>query len=55
MSEVVLSYSLSTMSQVIKYNLERESFQSVPEWITFVKNIESPLIVLVGNKLDLER
>ncbi len=43
------------MSLVIFYKLERESFQSVQEWISFVKNIESPLIVLVGNKLDLER
>jgi GTPase SAR1 family protein len=27
----------------------------VPNWITFIKNIENPLIVLVGNKLDQER
>lgn len=35
--------------------LEKESFDNVANWISFAKNIEDCLIVIVGNKLDLER
>ena len=33
---------------------EPETFASVPNWISFIKNIENPLIVLCSNKIDLE-
>ena len=39
---------------VIVY-IGRESFTNVTNWISFVKTIENPLIVLIGNKIDQER
>jgi small GTP-binding protein len=33
---------------------KRESFLSISQWITFIKNIENPLIILCGNKIDLD-
>jgi GTPase SAR1 family protein len=38
-------------------NIERETFESVPNWISFIKGVKSEdaLIVLCGNKIDLER
>jgi len=33
----------------------RETFDSVMNWINFVKGIENPLIVLLANKIDLSR
>jgi len=33
--------------------LDQESFNSVINWINFIKNIENPMIVLCGNKSDL--
>jgi hypothetical protein len=36
-------------------NIGRESFVNVTNWISFVKTIENPLIVLIGNKVDQER
>ncbi len=31
-----------------------DTFQSVPQWITFIKSIENSIIVLCNNKIDLE-
>lgn len=35
--------------------IDKESFNKVPSWISFAKDIEDSLIVIVGNKTDLER
>jgi GTPase SAR1 family protein len=51
-SIIFLVYDISSK---IYISIERETFESVPNWITFIKNIENPLIVLVGNKLDQNR
>ena len=38
-------------------NLEKESFDNVPTWISFIKSVktEFAIIVLCGNKSDLEK
>jgi GTPase SAR1 family protein len=43
-------------NNIIKY-LEKETFDNVGKWLTFIKNVkaENALIVLCGNKIDLER
>jgi Ras-related protein Rab-6A len=41
------------ITSIIDNYLGRESFNNVPEWIQFVKNIENTMIVLCGNKLDI--
>ena len=45
----------SIIIHIISLYLGKETFESVPNWISFVKNIESPIIVLLGNKIDLKR
>lgn len=32
----------------------KNSFDSLPNWIKFINNIENTIIVIVGNKIDLE-
>ena len=34
---------------------KRSSFDNIPNWISFVKNIEKTTLILCGNKTDLER
>ena len=34
---------------------KRSSFDNIPNWISFVKNIEKTTMILCGNKTDLER
>jgi GTPase SAR1 family protein len=31
----------------------KETFESIPQWIEFIKNIENPIIIICGNKIDL--
>jgi GTPase SAR1 family protein len=31
-----------------------ETFNALPEWIEFVRNIENAAIMIIGNKLDLD-
>ena len=33
--------------------LDKKSFENVPQWIKFVKDIENTMIVICGNKIDL--
>lgn len=38
-------------------NIEKETFDNIPTWISFIKNnrMEGSILVLCGNKVDLER
>ena len=65
-SIIFILYDLSSKTNLIEFNnilyhikqhIEKETFDNVPNWISFIKNVkvENALIVLCGNKLDLER
>ena len=42
---------------IILFKQGKESFNNIPDWISFIKNIrvESAVLILVGNKTDLTR
>ena len=53
---LIPSYVRNSSIVFIVYDVSnRSSFDNVPNWISFVKNIEKTTIVLCGNKTDLER
>ena len=53
---LIPSYVRNSSIVFIVYDVSnRSSFDNVPNWISFVKNIEKTTIVLCGNKIDLER
>ena len=41
------------MLQVYYYNIEKETFNNISNWINFIKDIENPTMVIIGNKIDL--
>jgi small GTP-binding protein len=44
-----------TSMYVINNFYTRSSFENLKNWINFIKNIESSILVLCGNKVDLKR
>ena len=38
----------------VKLNyIGKETFNNISNWIDFIKDIENPSIVIIGNKIDL--
>jgi Ras-related protein Rab-6A len=53
---LIPSYVRNSSIVFIVYDISnRSSFDNIPNWISFVKNIEKTAMVLCGNKSDLER
>ena len=53
---LIPSYVRNSSIVFIVYDISnRTSFDNVPNWISFVKNIEKPIMILCGNKSDLNR
>ena len=53
---LIPSYVRNSSIVFIVYDASnRSSFENIPNWISFVKNIEKTIMILCGNKIDLER
>ena len=53
---LIPSYIRNSSIFFIVYDIsERSSFDNIPKWISFVKNIEKTTMILCGNKTDLQR
>ena len=53
---LIPSYVRNSSIVFIVYDIsKRSSFDNIPNWISFVKNIEKTTLILCGNKTDLER
>ena len=53
---LIPSYVRNSSIVFIVYDVSnRSSFDNVPNWISFVKNIEKTTMILVGNKTDMQR
>ena len=53
---LIPSYVRNSSIVFIVYDVSnRSSFENIPKWIEFVKNIEKTTIILCGNKNDLTR
>ena len=53
---LIPSYVRNSSIVFIVYDIsERSSFDNIPKWISFVKNIEKTTMILCGNKTDLQR
>lgn len=53
---LIPSYIRGSSLVFIVYDVtRRETFGNIVNWISFAKNIESCLLVIIGNKIDLEK
>jgi len=53
---LIPSYIRGSALVFIVYDVSRrETFMNLTNWISFAKNIESCLLVIIGNKIDLEK
>ena len=53
---LIPSYVRNSSIVFIVYDVSnRSSFDNIPNWISFVKNIERTTMILCGNKIDLDR
>ena len=53
---LIPSYVRNSSIVFIVYDIsKRSSFDNIPNWISFVKNIEKTTMILCGNKTDLDR
>ena len=53
---LIPSYIRNSSIVFIVYDVSsRSSFDNIPKWIDFVKNIEKTTMILCGNKIDLDR
>ena len=53
---LIPSYVRNSSIVFIVYDISnRSSFDNIPNWISFVKNIEKTTMILCGNKNDLDR
>ena len=53
---LIPSYVRNSSIVFIVYDISnRSSFDNIPNWISFVKNIENTTMILCGNKTDLDR
>jgi Ras-related protein Rab-6A len=53
---LIPSYVRNSSIVFIVYDISnRSSFDNIPNWISFVKNIEKTTMILCGNKSDLDR
>ncbi|KAH0787229.1 ras-related protein Rab-22A-like [Histomonas meleagridis] len=52
---VVPMYCRQAAIAIIVFDItKRNTFEKIPEWVSFVRENASPVFVLVGNKIDLE-
>ena len=53
---LIPSYIRNSSIVFIIYDVSnRTSFENIPKWIDFVKSIENTTLILLGNKIDLNR
>ena len=53
---LIPSYVRNSSIVFVVYDVSnRSSFDNIPNWISFVKNIEKTIMILCANKIDLER
>jgi len=53
---LIPSYVRNSSIVFLVYDVSnRQSFENISNWISFVKNIEKTIMVLCGNKIDLNR
>ena len=53
---LIPSYVRNSSMVFLVYDVSnRQSFENISNWISFVKNIEKTIMVLCGNKIDLNR
>ena len=53
---LIPSYVRNSSIVFLVYDISvRSSFDNVPKWISFIRSIENTTLVLVGNKIDLEK
>ena len=53
---LIPSYIRNSSIVFLVYDVsKKESFENITNWINFVRNIEKPIMVLCGNKIDLNR
>ena len=53
---LIPSYIKNTSIAFLVYDVSnKKSFENIANWITLVRNIDKPLMVLCGNKIDLKR
>jgi len=53
---LIPSYIRNSSIVFLVYDVsKKESFENITNWINFVRNIEKPIMVLCGNKIDLIR
>ena len=53
---LIPSYIRDSSIVFIVYDVcQRSNFEDIKSWITFIKKFEVKIVVLVGNKIDLER
>lgn len=53
---LIPSYVRNSAIVFIVYDVgNKESFDNIPKWITFIKTIENTTLVLCGNKIDLQQ
>ena len=53
---LIPSYVRNSSIVFVVYDVSnRSSFENIPNWISFVKNIEKTIMILCANKIDLER
>ena len=53
---LIPSYIRNSSIVFLVYDVSKKStFENIPNWINFVRNIERPIMVLCGNKIDLSR
>ena len=52
---LIPSYLRNSAIAFVVYDVNRlESFERVPEWINYIKEYQETIIVVCGNKIDLE-
>ena len=53
---LIPSYVRNSSIVFVVYDVSfKKSFNNIPKWITFIKNIENTTLVLCGNKIDLSK
>lgn len=53
---LIPSYIRNSSIVFIVYDLsDKQSFDDVPGWVKFVKDLDKPTLILCGNKLDLDK
>jgi small GTP-binding protein len=52
-SIIFIIYDIASKLKLYKFKLDKNSFENVNHWLKFIRDIENCLVVICGNKLDL--